>query len=227
MIEEPGSQHELSTVDVICDDTADRNSLVRLLKAFGHRVRSVDSVESYLTLPQASLPCCVIVDLQLSEETGLDVLQRLRESHFWLPKLVLCDHADVAIAVRSMQLGADSVLEKDVAQGTLISAVRLGLQLSREFGAARDLAESLEQLTDRERLVLELLMEGQLYKAIARQIDVGIRTVERIRERILAKTRYDALPPLIRDVGTLKGVMYQRSLELPAENQRGRADRRT
>ncbi|MBI1314299.1 response regulator [bacterium] len=207
---------EQLTVDIVDDDNSGRISLTRLCEAVGYRVRSAETAEAYLQMAPPETPCCVIVDLLLPGMDGLDLLDRLRHTRQWIPTIVLSAHADVAVAVRSMQLGALSVLEKPTAQSTLLAAIRSAIDVSRELEAARQLADTVDSLTDRERLVLDLLMDGELYKAIAQQLDLGVRTVERVRERILARTGYETLPPLIRDIGMLRGLKRRQSQhELP------------
>lgn len=197
-----------ATVDIVEDDRAARESLGQLCQAAGYRVRLAGTAEEYLQFLQVPAPTCVLIDLRLPGMGGLALLDELGRSHAWLPGIVLGGSVNVSAAVDAMKLGALTVLEKPVPQDELLSAIRFALDVSSDMAGYRQLAEKLKTLTDRERVVLELLANGDLYKAIAQHLDIGIRTVERVRERILKKTSYSSIPPLIYDVGMAKGLTY-------------------
>jgi len=197
-----------ATVDIVEDDRAARESLGELCRAAGYRVRLASSAEEYLEFEHGAAPTCVLVDVRLAGMDGLALLDELRRSHPWLPSLVLGGSIDVSIAVQALQFGALTVLEKPVHQDVLLAAVGFALEVSSDLDGYRRLAESLESLTNREHVVLEMLTRGDLYKAIAQHLDIGVRTVERVRERILKKTSYSSIPPLIHDVGMAKGLAY-------------------
>ncbi len=204
---EVGMRNE-ATVDIVEDDRPARESLGQLCEAAGYRVRMAGSSEEYVQFPPVTAPCCVLVDLWLPGVDGLGLLDQLRQQQPCLPSIVLGGAVDVSAAVKAMQLGALTVLEKPVPQDVLLSAIRFALDVSSDLAGIRQLSASLETLTSREQIVLDLLADGALYKAIAQHLDIGVRTVERIRERILRKTSYNAIPPLIRDIGMTEGLAY-------------------
>lgn len=200
--------HSQATIDIVEDDRAARESLGQLCQAAGYRVRLAGTAEEYLQFLHVPAPTCVLIDLRLPGIGGLALLDELRRSHAWLPGVVLGGSVDIPTAVEALQLGALTVLEKPVPQEELLSAIRFALQVGLDLAGYRQLAANLKLLTDRERVVLDMLANGDLYKAIAQHLDIGIRTVERIRERILKKTSYSSIPPLIHDVGMAKGLTY-------------------
>ena len=203
-----GEMQSQATIDIVEDDRAARESLGQLCQAAGYRVRLASTAEEYLQFLHVPAPTCVLIDLRLPGMGGLELLDDLRGSHTWLPGIVLGAVVDVPTAVDALQRGALAVLEKPVPQDELLSAIGFALEVSSDLAGYRQLADNLKRLTDRERVVLEMLAKGDLYKAIAQHLDIGIRTVERIRERILKKTSYSSIPPLIHDVGMAKGLTY-------------------
>jgi two-component system response regulator FixJ len=203
-----GEVQSEATIDIVEDDRAARESLGQLCQAAGYRVRLAGTAEEYLQFLHVPAPACVLIDLRLPGMSGLALLDELRRSNVWLPGIVLCAVVDVPTAINALRLGALTVLEKPVPQDELLSAISFALEVSSDLAGYRQLADNLKLLTDRERVVLDMLANGELYKAIAQHLDIGIRTVERIRERILKKTSYSSIPPLIHDVGMAQGLTY-------------------
>lgn len=197
-----------ATVDIVEDDRAARESLGQLCQAVGCRVRLAGSAEEYLQFLSVQAPCCVLIDVRLPGMDGLSLLDELQRSQAWLPSVVLGGSVDIPTTVNALRLGALTVLEKPVPQDVLLSAINFALEVSSELAGYRQLAESLESLTAREQVVLDMLASGELYKSIAQHLEIGVRTAERLRERILKKTSYSAIPPLIHDVGMVKGLAY-------------------
>jgi FixJ family two-component response regulator len=99
-----------------------------------------------------------------------------------------------------MQLGAVTLLQKPLDCSELLTAIDTALALAadrrRSQAQADDITRRLSQLSGDERSVMDLLLEGRANKAIAKQLDIGLRTVERRRQLILEKMNVDSLPEL-------------------------------
>ncbi|MEY4711446.1 MAG: Transcriptional regulatory protein FixJ, partial [Pseudomonadota bacterium] len=108
-----------------------------------------------------------------------------------LPVIFLTGHADVPTAVDAVKRGAFDFCEKPFSDNALVDRIEQALNLSHERLAARQqqnlLQSQLNELTDRERDVMRLVVEGLPNKLIADQLDISVRTVEVHRARVFDK----------------------------------------
>jgi RNA polymerase sigma factor (sigma-70 family) len=111
-------------------------------------------------------------------------------------------YADVPMAVRAMRAGAVDFIEKPFNDQQLLDRVHQALEheirIRREQQEKAPLRSRFEQLTPREREILELVVEGHLNKQIASQLGLSIKTVEQHRARVMAKTGSGSLAELVR-----------------------------
>lgn len=152
-----------------------------------------------LELLRRTKPDVLVLDLNLPDRHGLDVLAHVRSTWPDLPVLILSVHKEAEYAIRLLRAGAAGYVGKDVAREQLVSAIR---RVSRgEKYIAPDLAEDVafrlvehgdglphERLTDREFQVLLLIAEGRPPREIAAQLGLSVRTVGAHRWNILQKT---------------------------------------
>jgi RNA polymerase sigma factor (sigma-70 family) len=135
-------------------------------------------------------------------KSGLQLQEELNARHNLMPVIVLTGHADVPVAIRAMKLGAYDFLEKPYSDDELLACVKNALALSREIDHAEieisRLARALENLTDREREVMCLVVEGNTNKAIGVQLGISEKTVEIHRARVMEKTAARSLSELVR-----------------------------
>ena len=145
-------------------------------------------------------PDVVIVDLSMPRLSGIEVIRRLREAVPAARVLVLTMHQEDEYILQAVRAGASGYLVKDSAAAELLSAVRSVHAGRGYFGpqAARTLADQLQhperalddpygRLTAREREVFHLIAEGHTTKEIARRLDIGVKTAENHRGRVLDK----------------------------------------
>jgi len=187
---------------LVDDDSAVRDSLSVLLEVEGFRVRAFESAEAFLAAWTPALRGGLLLDVRMPGMDGLELLERLRALGAGLPVVVMTGHGDVPLAVRAMKAGALDFVEKPLAGGELLEAVRTLLahdaereSRRREEGAVQ---ERLAALTPREREVLEKLVAGQPNKVIAYELGISARTVEVHRGRVMEKTGARSLSHLVR-----------------------------
>jgi len=188
---------------LIADDhTMVRESLVSVLQAEGdvqvvaQAADGFDAVEKAIQLR----PDVVIVDLSMPRLSGIEVIRRLREAVPAARVLVLTMHQEDEYILQAVRAGASGYLVKDSAAAELLAAVRSVHAGRGYFGpqAARTLADQLQhperalddpygRLTAREREVFHLIAEGHTTKEIARRLDIGVKTAENHRGRVLDK----------------------------------------
>ncbi len=192
------SEHVIHVVE---DDQPMRDSLVMLLEDAGYKVRAYPRAEDLLALGASIEPGCVVSDVRMPGMDGLALLRHLRSSGSTLGLILITGHGDVPLAVTAMKAGASDFLEKPFDAATLLAAIEGALQTrSNELDAkyAEDAQQRLEQLTPREREVLDHLAAGASNKEAAVKIGISPRTIEFHRANIITKTGAKGLPDLVR-----------------------------
>jgi two-component system response regulator FixJ len=189
-------------VHVIDDDSAVRNSLRFLLKASGHEVATYGSGPELLSQVDELQPGCIVTDVRMPEMNGLELVRQLKARGVAHPVIVITGHADVPLAVEAMRAGVVDFIEKPFDDEVLLTSVRSALAQNASSGVEDaeigELRSRLEQLSQRERQVLEGLVAGQANKAIAYDLGISPRTVEVYRANVMTKMRAKSLSELVR-----------------------------
>jgi two-component system response regulator FixJ len=191
-----------STVHVIDDDEALRDSLTFLLRTARLDVQSYPSAAAFLeALPQANLSC-VITDVRMPGMSGIDLLRRLRERKISVPVIVITGHGDIPLAVEAMRIGAIDFLEKPFDDEVLIASVTAALKQkegeAKRHGERAEIDGRLAALSNRERDVLGGLVAGRANKQIAYDLGISPRTVEIYRANLMSKMKAGSLSDLVR-----------------------------
>jgi two-component system response regulator DctR len=188
-------------VYIVDDDIGVREGMAWLLRTRRLLSESYESAEAFLDMlsrtSQASfLPQqagCILLDVRMPGMNGLALFEHLQASGIaqaW-PVIFLTGHADVPTAVDSVKRGAFDFCEKPFSDNALVDRVEQALLLSQERLTARTqqriLQSRLEELTERERDVMRLVLEGLPNKLIADQLEISVRTVEVHRARVFDK----------------------------------------
>jgi two-component system response regulator FixJ len=193
-----------ATVFVVDDDDAVRTSLRLLLKSVGLPVETFGSAQEFLELFDADRAGCLVLDIRMPAMSGLELQQRLNEMHAIVPIVFITGHGDVPMAVEAMQYGAVDFIQKPFRDQDLIDRINQALEKDRDNRAGlreRDaIRRRMQQLTPREREVLELVTRGRANKVIAADLNVSQRTVEIHRARAMEKMGASSLAHLVRMV---------------------------
>jgi two-component system response regulator FixJ len=187
---------------VVDDDARMLESIALLLQLSGYAVQTFASGVAFLShLPKAQ-PGCVLLDLNMPEMTGMEVLRRLNAQGSRFAVVMLTGAADVALAVRAMKYGAVDFIEKPYNHDVLLAAVREGFgrldNIAAGERAIEDARIRIAQLSGRERDVLRRLLSGWPNKIIAYQLGLSTRTVEMYRANIMDKLQARGLPMAVR-----------------------------
>jgi two-component system, LuxR family, response regulator DctR len=138
-------------------------------------------------------PSCLLLDMRMPGMSGLTLFERLAERGLTdaLPVIFLTGHGDVPTAVAAVKRGAFDFVEKPFSDNALVDRIEQALALSTAaIGRRRmrdEVAHALAELTDRERDVMRLVIEGRPNKLIADALDISVRTVEVHRARVFEK----------------------------------------
>lgn len=191
-----------ATVFVVDDDPAVRDSLTLLLEEEDVAVASFASAEAFLAACPTVPHSCAIVDIRMPGMDGLQMQAELSQRGILLPVIFLTGHGDIPMSVRAVKAGAVDFLTKPVTASALLESVHAALlesvRLNSQAEANHTAAESVATLTERERQVMALAVEGLHNKEIARHLGISHRTVEIHKARIMHKTGANTLLDLAR-----------------------------
>ena len=190
-------------VYLVDDEDVVRDALAWLLRSrrlLSEGFASADAFEAWLAEQTApgraawpTAPSCLVLDVRMPGTSGLVMFERLVERGLLtlLPVIFLTGHGDVPTAVAAVKRGAFDFVEKPFSNNALVDRVEQALQLSAQALAARrghdQLHKALAELTEREREVMRLVIEGRPNKLIADALDISVRTVEVHRARVFDK----------------------------------------
>jgi len=189
-------------VYVVDDDSDMRESLCWLLRTVGLAATAFASAKDFLTCFRPDGPSCLILDVRMPGTSGLELLEEMSRRNLRLPVLFVTAYADVPMAVRAMKSGAVEFIEKPFNGQTLLEKVQQAIRDDAErLGrhAAQQLVRSrLDNLTDKEREVLQMIQEGRPNKEIASLLAITPRAVEMRRAGLMKKLNARSLPDLLR-----------------------------
>lgn len=191
-----------TTVFLIDDDEAGLNSLGARLEKAGVSVQVFRSGEEFLRHLPERVPGCVVAEMRLPGLSGLELLARLNHSGSLLPVIFVAARVDVTHAVKAMELGAVTLMQKPYDESELIAVINRSLhQNAQRHSHAEMIAElhgRLGTLTEDEKAVLYLVVDGKPNKVIASTLKVSMRTVDRRRSSLFEKMNVQSAPELAR-----------------------------
>src|SRR6201984_2894753 len=171
-----------STVLVIDDDPDLRASVGRLLRSLGLDARLFASISDFLKSDPPDGPTCLVLDVRLPGQSGLDFQRELAAANRELPIIFITAHGDIPMSVQAMKGGAIEFLTKPFRDQDLLDAVEAGLARDRaqreRDRALSALMEALEALSPREREIMLQVVRARLSKQIAHDIGVSEVTVK-------------------------------------------------
>jgi RNA polymerase sigma factor (sigma-70 family) len=180
------------TVFIVDDDAAVRDSLTLMIQQANINVQSFANAKAFLNAYHPDLVGCIIIDIQMPEMDGLQLQEELSQSKIMLPVIFLTGHGDIPMSVRAIKAGAMDFLTKPVTREKLLICVQSAFAEAEKrvnhFLQNQDTRLCLAQLTEREREVMILAVQGRSNKEIAACLGISHRTVEIHKSKIMQKT---------------------------------------
>jgi len=208
-------------VFVVDDDRSLRTATERLLRSVGFAVKTFGSAAEFLESPRPEGPACLVLDIRLPGQSGLDLQRELIETGAQIPIIFITGHGDIPMTVRAMKAGAVEFLTKPYRRNDLLDAIRAAIDRDRasrnERREAGALRKRYEQLTPREREVMALVVAGLLNKQIAGELATSERTIKFHRAHIMEKMEAESLAELVRMAGEL-GIATGRGGPVPRDS---------
>jgi len=191
---------DAKTVCIVDDDADVRDSLAMLLQRSGYQTLSFDSARAFLQAGLKGSKHCVLADIRMPEMDGLALQLELKRTQPDVPVLIMTGHGDIPMAVQAMKAGAIDFLEKPFEKPALLHALKRAFEVqSRDVAGNQKISDHKRQeLTERERAVFNLLVEGLQNKVIAHKLGISARTVEVHRRRVMEKTGARNLAELVK-----------------------------
>ena len=199
-----------STVLIIDDDPNLRASVGRLLRSLGQDAQLFESIPEFLASDPPDGPACLVLDVRLPGQSGLDLQRELAAANSQIPIIFITGHGDIPMSVQAMKGGAIEFLTKPFRDQELLEAIQLGLSRDRarreREEAMAALRERFASLSPREREIMVQVARGRLSKQIAGDIGITEATVKVHRSRVMRKMHARSLPELGRMADKLKLV---------------------
>jgi FixJ family two-component response regulator len=206
-MQEPLAKHKQSThqtgptIFVVDDDAGVVRSLTRLLRSAGWNTEAFASADALLERAPIAGPGCVLLDVQMPGMNGLELQERMSEAGISLPVVFLTGKGDIPMSVHAMKHGAVDFLVKPVGEDVLFQALDQAIKRQAAEAAIRQNRDSimarLARLSEREREVLEQVLQGRLNKQIAFDLGIAEKTVKAHRGRVMEKMEAGTVAELV------------------------------
>ncbi|VAW51368.1 Two-component transcriptional response regulator, LuxR family [hydrothermal vent metagenome] len=190
------------TIFIVDDDSAMQKSLSWLMETVGHQAKVFSSALEFLETYDPELPGCMILDVRLPGMSGLQLQQKLKDEKINIPVIIISGHGDVPMAVKAMQQGALTFLEKPFRDQDLLDSIQNALEKDVEnrenLIVTASIQRCVDNLTPREKDIMERMVVGDANKDIAKYYDISVKTVEVHRGRVMEKMQAHSLPGLVK-----------------------------
>lgn len=207
-----------AVVWLLDDDSQVVESLQWLLQTVDLKTQVINNAQELTSQPLDQQPGCLLMDVRMPLASGLDLLQELKQQKIHLPIILMSGHADVAMAVRAMKSGAVDFFEKPFNDQQLLDSLQKAIAAHRQALQQQQfletLRERLAELTEREKQVMQLLVQGVQAKKIAESLTISPKTVDVHRHNLMQKMQVNSLAELVH-AAMLLGLLLLPSKENP------------
>jgi FixJ family two-component response regulator len=187
---------------IIDDDKSVRRSLSLFLQSVGYQVETYESAEEFLEREKFEGVGCIILDVNMSGKSGLELQEELIKKGSDLPIIFITGKGNIQMGVNAVKKGAVNFLEKPFKEEDILNSVSESVNISRnlvmqktEQKAAQNL---INLLTPRELEIVKYLPTGLLIKQIAGELNIAEQTVKIHRRNICDKLGVKSVPEIIR-----------------------------
>ncbi|HHB82509.1 MAG TPA: response regulator transcription factor [Devosia sp.] len=179
-------------VHIIDADLSTCEALSILFRLEGFQTRYSLEAHGFFDSLEHNPPDVVILNLVIKAHSTQEILSKIKRNCTGTPVFMLADTADVHGAVDAMKSGATDVITKPIDTEQFMRAVKEALRRDVHLGAVQGGRRPIEirgfnQLTPREREVLQLITNGQSNKEAGRDLGISPRTIEVHRARVMEK----------------------------------------
>lgn len=196
-------------VYVVDDDDGVRESLRWLVESSGRSTQTFRNAQEFLNNYLEDRPGCLILDIRMPVMGGFELQDELNRLSSVLPVIFITGHGDVPMSVRAMKNGAIDFIQKPYNYqqmlDTIQASLKIGIAAYQRKCRRQDCAARLAQLSPREHMVLDEVVQGKSSKQIALDLGISAKTVEVHRTKIRDKLHTDSVAQLIKIVRVAAG----------------------
>jgi len=187
---------------IVDDDLSIRLALENLVSSTGQQSQTFATAQDFLRQCPSDPAGCLVLDVQMPGLSGLDLQGELKRADIHLPVVFITGHGDIPTTVRAMKAGAVEFLTKPVNDAALLTAIDQALERDRlarkDRAEVAELRARYEQLTNKEREVMELVVQGLLNKQIALKLNNSEITIKQHRGQVMHKMCAESVADLVR-----------------------------
>jgi len=191
-----------ATIHIVDDDPSMLKYLSDLVGTLNYKSKTYDDASEFLSKYSNKDYGCLVLDLRLPGISGLELHQKLSENNIDLPVIMISGFGDVSTVVKAMKAGVLDFLEKPFKGQELLDLIQNAVNKNKsdrlKNNSQNVTLERLNSLTKREKEVMELVVDGQLNKNIAKQLGISVKTVEVHRASVMNKMSVSSVADLVR-----------------------------
>ncbi|MEX2239845.1 MAG: response regulator [Burkholderiales bacterium] len=189
------------TAYVVDDDEAIRTLWRWLMESNGIAVQTFSTAAEFIAAYKAGGLACLVLDVRLPGMSGLELQEYLKHEGIEIPIVFVSGHGDVPTAVSAIKGGAVDFIQKPFGYREVLAIIQRAFERdaeTREKRARRSqVTERVAALTEREREVMQRVIEGKLNKVIADELGISVKTVEFHRAKVMEKMGADSVAALV------------------------------
>ena len=189
------------TAYIVDDDEAIRTLWRWLMESNGIAVQTFATAAEFIASYRAGGLACLVLDVRLPGMSGLELQEYLKREGVEIPIVFVSGHGDVPTAVSALKGGAVDFIQKPFSYRDVLAIIQRAFERDAQLRERRtrrsQLAERMATLTEREREVMQRVVEGKLNKVIADELAISVKTVEFHRARVMEKMGADSVAGLV------------------------------
>jgi len=195
-------ENQKITVHIVDDDSSTRKYLKELVSTINFSTKVYDSAHTFLDSYKDDGIGCLLLDLRMPDLSGLDLQSKLISNKIDLPVIMVTGYGDVPTAVKAMKAGVFDFIEKPFRAKVMIERIQHAVELHKKTRETKqadiDIIKLIETLTNREKEVMDLVVQGYPNKDMAAELDISVKTIEVHRANVMNKMQASSIVELVR-----------------------------
>ncbi|RRN02376.1 DNA-binding response regulator [Bibersteinia trehalosi] len=190
-------------IHILDDEESILDAMSFLLAPLGVEIQTWQSSLDFLEQADLHQQGVLLLDIRMPLPDGQQVHQQLREARSTLAVVIMTAHGDVPMAVAELKKGAVDFIQKPASFEQLKQAIHQAEKASEQAVKIHEIRQNYAKLTDKERNLVPLIMQGISNKQIADKLAISVRTVEVHRANVMEKMQAESLAELVQKLSLL------------------------